>query len=107
MSSNREYSPLGSHEHPYWSNTTRELFLSKIPERRDLFRKEFAHALKHEREFELKDGYRFRDNYRILSRLERVNSEKDALLNTDLLIDKMLESQAYGDYWYTYEKDWG
>jgi hypothetical protein len=103
----REWSELGSLEFPYWSDKTREMIRKKIPERRTLFRKEFHHALAHEREFELKDGYRFRDDERILTKLERAYGEKETLLRTDHLIDKMLESMAYGDYYYTYEKDWG
>jgi hypothetical protein len=105
--SSREWAQLGSIDAPYWSDKTRELVKNRIPERRAIFVKEYAHALAYEREYELKAGSRFRDDDRILSRLERANAEKDALLNTDLLIDKMLESMAYGDYWYTYEKDWG
>lgn len=104
--SKREWSQLGSLEFPYWTDKTRDAVKKRIPERRAIFVKEFAHALKHERQYELKAGYRFKDDDGILTRLERAHGEKETLLRMDHLIDKMLESQAYGDYYYTYEKEW-
>lgn len=97
--------PIGT-KVPVWSDKTVEMIKKKIPERRDIFRKEFAHALNDERHYELKAGYRFYDNEGILSRLQYSYVEKDAQLYANYIVDDMLRERAYGDYYYTYEKEW-
>ena len=92
---------------PKYSDKATALFYAMIDERRRIFRNEFKHALDNERQYELKAGYRFADNQRCFWKVENNTPEKEFLLTPELVIDKILESQAYGDYYYTYEKDWG
>lgn len=92
---------------PMYSDKAKALFYAMVDERRLIFRKEFSHALSNERQYELKDGYRFRDNDRCFNELENNTPENLFMLTPSIAIDKVLMSKAYGDYYYKYEKDWG
>jgi hypothetical protein len=75
-----------------------------IDKRRELFRAEYAFALKQRNDLYI--GSRFNDNEKILWVLESKIDEYKFMLTPELYIDNVLLGAAESDYYYTYEKEW-
>lgn len=52
-------------------------------------------------------GGRFRDNRRLVIRMQSGFTEAEFLLEPELIIYDALKDCASADHWYTYEKEWG
>jgi hypothetical protein len=90
---------------PY-SMRAHSTFYAMIDASRELFRKEFNHALSDEQRYELKDGSRFKCNDKCYSALKDRYTEEMFLNMPIRCIQSILESMAYTDYYYQYEKNW-
>ena len=75
-----------------------------IQARREIFKNEYAYALKTRNDVYL--GMRFDDNEKILWVLESKITECEFMLTPERYIDKVLLGAAEADYYYQFEKEW-
>jgi hypothetical protein len=87
----------------HYSSKAIDTLTHLIQDRRELFKKEYAHALKFQRDIYL--GTRFKDDEKILWVLESKVDEYKFMLTPELYIDNVLLGAAEADYYYQFEKE--
>jgi hypothetical protein len=93
--------------HNDYTDKTKQLVFERLPKCREVFAKEFAHALGDEdRTSDYCRGTRYYDDSKILWVIQSRFTEAEFLSEVDYKITQVLLGACGADWHYTYEKDW-
>lgn len=91
---------------PYSAKTKANIVDNLLPKAREIFSKEYSHALENCHWYQLVRGRRFYDDSTILWSLESNFSEEEFNKNSAHCLNEILRGACGTDYYYTYEKEW-